>query len=54
MAKRVSPDAALLMLHWQNSVCDVFGAKISVARSRRTIRSAMRRACWLPRATAAY
>ena len=25
MAKRVSPDAALLMLHWQNSVCDPKG-----------------------------
>ena len=22
MAKRVSPEAALFMLHWQNSVCD--------------------------------
>ena len=25
MAKRVSPEAALLMLHWQNSVCDPKG-----------------------------
>jgi hypothetical protein len=25
MAKRVAPDAALLMLHWQNSVCDPKG-----------------------------
>src|SRR5271154_6067091 len=25
MAKRVSPEAALLMLHWQNSVCDAKG-----------------------------
>jgi biuret amidohydrolase len=25
MAKRVSPEAALLMLHWQNSVCDPRG-----------------------------
>jgi hypothetical protein len=25
MAKRVAPDAALLMLHWQNSVCDPRG-----------------------------
>ena len=25
MARRVSPEAALLMLHWQNSVCDPKG-----------------------------
>jgi nicotinamidase-related amidase len=25
MAKRVSPESALLMLHWQNSVCDLKG-----------------------------
>jgi nicotinamidase-related amidase len=25
MSKRISPDAALLMLHWQNSVCDPKG-----------------------------
>ena len=25
MAKRISPEAALLMLHWQNSVCDPKG-----------------------------
>ena len=25
MSKRVSPEAALLMLHWQNSVCDPKG-----------------------------
>ncbi len=25
MSKRVSPDSALLMLHWQNSVCDPRG-----------------------------
>ena len=25
MAKRVSPESALLMLHWQNSVCDPRG-----------------------------
>ena len=55
MSKRVSAEAALLMLHWQNSVCDPKGVwgKISAGRSRRITLSAMHKACWPPPATAA-
>ena len=55
MARRVSPEAALLMLHWQNSVCDpkgVLGQNCSAGRSRRTTPSKTPRACSRPRAIA--